>query len=212
MYLFCEGGMLASLQAFPQMFVSANLSALAKYHVSAQDDRTMKRAYYQASATEFIATPTNEILGKLTHAHTFDLDQRQRDAWIHQIEGLRPILAAHTTAFIFIEFIIPRMGKRVDAILLLNGVVMAIEYKVGAGHYNQGDTDQALDYALDLKNFHEGSHHLPIVPILVATPSATKKGPLRGLFFCQIPVLQIRQSMYCLHTGRHQRSDLPQTG
>ena len=44
------------------------------------------------------------------------------------------------------------------------------------------------------------------------TPSATKEGPLRGLFFCQIPVLQIRQSMYCLQTGRHQRSDLPQTG
>src|SRR5262249_28106493 len=33
--------------------------------------------------------------------------------------------------------------------------------------------DQAWDYALDLKNFHEGSHAAPVVPILIATGAST---------------------------------------
>jgi hypothetical protein len=61
------------------------------------------------------------------------------------------------------------MGKRADAVIITGGVVFVIEYKVGADDYQKHAMDQVLDYALDLKNFHEGSHSRTLVPILVAT-------------------------------------------
>jgi hypothetical protein len=70
---------------------------------------------------------------------------------------------------ILFECYIPRMGKRVDTVLILRGLILVLEFKVGATHYDSSALDQVVDYALDLKNFHEGSHARAIVPILVAT-------------------------------------------
>jgi Uncharacterized conserved protein (DUF2075) len=61
------------------------------------------------------------------------------------------------------------MGRRIDVVLLIGGVVFAVEFKIGSTSLDTAALDQAWDYALDLKNFHEASHRLPIVPILVAT-------------------------------------------
>ena len=72
-------------------------------------------------------------------------------------------------AHIFFEYSIPRMGKRIDAVLLIDGIVFVVEFKVGSKEFIGADINQVWDYALDLKYFHEESHHLPIIPILVAT-------------------------------------------
>ncbi len=69
----------------------------------------------------------------------------------------------------FLEFSIPRMGRRVDAVLLIGPVVFVIEFKVGERVFDRAGVDQVWDYALDLKNFHKASHSASIVPILVAT-------------------------------------------
>ena len=61
------------------------------------------------------------------------------------------------------------MGKRTDAVVVYRGVVFVVEYKVGSDTYQKHAIDQVLDYALDLKNFHEGSHQRTIAPVLVAT-------------------------------------------
>ncbi len=78
------------------------------------------------------------------------------------------------TGKIYLEFTIPRMGHRVDAVLFIRGIVIAVEFKIGAKEYLAGDTDQACDYALDLKYFHEGSHHLSVVSMLVASRAAPR--------------------------------------
>lgn len=69
------------------------------------------------------------------------------------------------------------MGRRIDAVLIIEGVVFALEFKVGEEQFEAGARDQVWDYALDLKNFHEASHHAPIVPILIAT-GASNRGEL----------------------------------
>lgn len=102
-------------------------------------------------------------------AHGFVLEHLQRQAWIDQIALLQTVLAKFTSGHILFEFVIPRMGKRADVILILPTVVVVIEFKVGAREFLRPDIDQAHDYALDLKNFHKGSHDLPIIPILCAT-------------------------------------------
>jgi hypothetical protein len=71
--------------------------------------------------------------------------------------------------WIALEFAIPRMGKRVDTIIIRRGIVFVIEFKMGTKHFDASAIDQVTDYALDLKNFHACSHVRRLVPILVAT-------------------------------------------
>ena len=128
-----------------------------------------RRWYWEASADNFRHTNSTAILGQLVVHHPFDVGSRQSDAWLLQIEDLKRLASAIPQSHFFLEFSIPRMGKRADAILLVGGIVFVLEYKVGASEYWNHAADQALDYALDLKNFHTGSHDRTIVPILIAT-------------------------------------------
>lgn len=131
------------------------------------------RALYASSIDVFGATAAEAILGTLAKNSSFDTMQTQRDAWVAQIEFLRERLRG-LTGSVFFEFSIPRMGRRIDVVVLTAGVVFAIEFKVGATTFDSAAVDQVWDYALDLKNFHEASHHLTIVPLLVATDATDR--------------------------------------
>lgn len=131
----------------------------------------MARSYYCAPLSEFLIHEDDFILGKLARHHGHDLEANQKRAWLKQISILRTMCSplAALDAHIYFEFSIPRMGKRADVIVLVQGTVFVLEFKVGASQYHAADINQTVDYALDLKNFHEGSHDLVIVPVLVAT-------------------------------------------
>ena len=133
------------------------------------------RAWYGATIGSFLVVTENEILGELTRNSTFNVDQAQRDAWLAQIAFLKRNLEG-LTGTLFLEFNIPRMGSRVDAVLLIGPVVFVVEFKVGEAAFDQAAVDQVWDYALDLKNFHEASHQVSLVPILIAT-EASKSAP-----------------------------------
>src|SRR6188768_4237449 len=96
------------------------------------------------------------------------VDASQRDAWVGQIAALKTALGA-CDGWLFLEFDVPRIGSRIDAVLIAGPAVVPIEFKVGQHEFLTADRNQAWDYALDLKNFHRASHEVPIVPILVAT-------------------------------------------
>jgi hypothetical protein len=130
------------------------------------------RAWYGASIADFLAADADSVLGQLTMNCDFALIPTQRDAWLAQIEILRNQLAG-LSGSIFFEFNIPRMGRRVDAVLVVGPVVFALEFKVGERTYDRAAIDQVWDYALDLKNFHEASHDAAVVPILVVTAAAS---------------------------------------
>ena len=126
------------------------------------------RCYYHNTIKQFITQPFDSIWSQLTAVGRRDLLQTQKQAWIEQIN----ILKKQTEGFngdIFFEYSIPRIGKRIDAVLLIDGIVFVVEFKVGEKHFTSQDVVQVWDYALDLKYFHEKSHHLPIIPILIAT-------------------------------------------
>jgi hypothetical protein len=126
------------------------------------------RYWYGASIADFLAAESDAVVGQLTTNCDFSLIPTQRDAWLVQIDLLRPHLTG-LTGSVFFEFNIPRMGRRIDVVLLIGPVVFAIEFKVGEKTFERSATNQVWDYALDLKNFHEGSHDVSIAPILVAT-------------------------------------------
>ncbi len=128
------------------------------------------RAFYSASIAEFIDSESNKILGTLTENSGFSIETTQRDAWLAQIKILQQeLLPFSNKGSIFFEFIVPRLGKRIDVLALINHVIFVIEFKIGENLFNRSAIDQVWDYALDLKNFHETSHHCMIAPLLVAT-------------------------------------------
>jgi hypothetical protein len=128
----------------------------------------MERAYYSDSISDFLTRSHDQILGEMVRSHGFDISENQRDAWINQIIFLKKELSS-IKGNIYFEFSIPRMGKRVDVLLLIESYIFILEFKVGSRKYFGADIDQVTDYALDLSNFHEASHHACIVPLLIAT-------------------------------------------
>ena len=129
----------------------------------------MERFFYQNNITGFLVDSEDTILGALARNNSFDLVDLQRNAWLYEITFLKNLLRNESSGHIVFEYSIPRLGKRIDVVLLLHGIVFVLEFKVGAKEYLRQDLEQVWDYALDLKNFHEASHNLTIVPILVAT-------------------------------------------
>jgi hypothetical protein len=125
-------------------------------------------SYYESSIAEFCIADRSKILGVLTEQHRFALEHQQRFAWQVEIELMQRYLHGQAGQ-IYFEFAIPRMGKRADVVILAAGVIFVVEFKVGSNNPDRGALEQVEDYALDLKNFHKGSHTLPVLPVLVPT-------------------------------------------
>ncbi len=144
------------------------------------------RAYYSANRERFYADTPSHILGELTRRHHFDVEAGQRQAWLKQIELLRTALTDLTGFTVYFEFAIPRMGKRADAVVIIGHAIFVIEFKEGQARFEAAAIEQVEDYALDLKNFHEGSHALSIYPILVPTEARESHDLQLELAFDQV--------------------------
>ena len=133
----------------------------------------VQRFFYGDTIEGFLAMPDTQIIGVLTTSHTSlhaSLQGLQAEAWREEISLLKDILVPYIgRGHVYFEYTIPRMGRRIDVVLLLDGIVLLLEFKAFNEQYTKADIAQVWDYALDLKNFHEQSHNRPIVPILVAT-------------------------------------------
>ncbi len=125
-------------------------------------------AYYHASVAEFLSATDHVVMGQMATNNQFGLDPEQKNAWIAQLPILRKALKG-ITGMVYLEFDVPRLGSRIDAVLIAGAAIFPIEFKVGETKFVREHHNQAWDYALDLKNFHKASHSAPIFPMLVAT-------------------------------------------
>ena len=132
-------------------------------------------AYYHNKIANFLTQSENEILGILTQNDRYDLSLKQKDAWIVQIKMLKKILKTFPHGSIIFEYTIPRVGGRIDNVILLNNTIFVIEFKVGGESYLSADATQVRSYAFDLANYHEESHDRTIVPILIETKAPNKE-------------------------------------
>jgi len=128
----------------------------------------MNRAYFSNSIRNFLISTDNEIIGVLSSASEYPVELTQRKAWEEEIKILKNILNNYEGS-IYFEYAIPRMGKRIDVLIIIQSVIFILEFKVGEKEFHSYSIDQVWDYALDLKNFHETSHDKLIAPILIAT-------------------------------------------
>lgn len=129
------------------------------------------RCLYHSDFLSFLSQSTDSVFGMLCDSYHGDALTSTREAWKSEIEVVKGVLSAlaDKTGQIIFEYDIPRLGKRIDVVLLYRGIVFCLEFKVGESKILEADVDQVLDYALDLKNFHKFSQEKVIVPILVAT-------------------------------------------
>ena len=129
------------------------------------------RCLYNNSFTGFLHETGMSVLGKLVDHYHGEARTTTIEAWKGEISIMQDTLSKleDRDGRIIFEYDIPRLGKRVDVVLLLKGIVFCIEFKVGEARILEADVDQVLDYALDLKNFHKFSQEKVIVPILIAT-------------------------------------------
>ena len=129
------------------------------------------RCLYENSFMAFLNDAEMTILGQLCDHYHGDVLTTSREAWKAEIEIMKNLLSQFEdrNGHIVFEYDIPRIGKRVDVILLYKGIIFCLEFKVGQNKILEADVDQVLDYALDLKNFHRFSRDHLIIPILIAT-------------------------------------------
>lgn len=129
----------------------------------------MQRAYYSAKISEFVDETTETLLGKLMVSDEFSVNDLQKNAWREEIDILIDQLRSFANGEIAFEYTIPRMGRRIDVVCIIRGLIFLLEFKVGECEYKKSSEDQVMDYALDLKYFHELSADRYIIPILIST-------------------------------------------
>jgi hypothetical protein len=130
-------------------------------------------AFYAEPISSFLAQSNAHILGEVSRPGIFAITPAQSAAWEDEIEILKEALQG-IDGYLCLEFDVPRIGSRIDAVVLSGGCIFVLEFKVGESAFHREAINQVWDYALDLKNFHRASHQAPIIPILICT--LAKKG------------------------------------
>lgn len=134
-----------------------------------------RRFYYSDSISAFLNRSVNEIIGELTLASQHDINEETSSSWVEEIDTLKEALAPFSGhGSVYFEYNIPRMGRRADVVAVIDGIVFVLEYKTAEQKFHRDAMVQVWDYALDLKNFQEGSHDRVLVPILVASKEKVK--------------------------------------
>ena len=133
------------------------------------------RSYYSASIADFLRQSDREILG-IIHANDISAETtiQQSNTWESEITILKDQLRAFSDGRIIFEYTIPRMGKRVDTVVLYRNIVFLLEFKVGDSEYRESTYDQVYDYALDLRNFQKESHDKLIACLMISTRAPEK--------------------------------------
>lgn len=163
----CKGSLFTlHREVFPSVFATFELM-----------NRPSPRSLYFSDLPTFLSDDPSKVLGQFVPSSHGPLLDTTTAAWKGEIELLQRVLTpwqSDQEAYILFEYDIPRLGKRIDTVLLLRGIVFCLEFKVGQSDILQADVEQVLDYALDLKNFHLYSQDKPIAPILIPTRSGAK--------------------------------------
>jgi hypothetical protein len=138
----------------------------------------MERAYLSIAASDVAALTDDDLFGRLARALPFAVEATQKAAWLYQIVHLRSLAADLPDAHFYMEFLIPRMGRRADLVVIHAGIIFVVEYKLGVSQFERSSLNQVFGYGLDLKHFHETSHNRQVVPVLVATEAVCGEDPV----------------------------------
>lgn len=139
----------------------------------------VKRSYYSNDIQSFLNQDNYSIFGEITTNDQFSAEDLQKNTWNREIEILKRELSQFLDGYIIFEYTIPRIGNRIDNIVIYKGIIFLLEFKVGEKKYPSYAIEQVTDYAFDLSCFHKESHNRLIVPILISTKAHSVKQEIR---------------------------------
>lgn len=139
----------------------------------------VKRSYYSNDIQSFLNQDNYSIFGEITTNDQFSAEDLQKNTWNREIEILKRELSQFLDGHIIIEYTIPRIGNRIDNIVIYKGIIFLLEFKVGEKKYPSYAIEQVTDYAFDLSCFHKESHNRLLVPILISTKAHSVKQEIR---------------------------------
>jgi Uncharacterized conserved protein (DUF2075) len=156
-------------------------------------------AFYAEPIASFLSQSNAHILGELSRPGVFAITPAQSAAWEDEIEILKETLEG-IDGYLCLEFDVPRIGSRIDAVVISAGCIFVLEFKVGESSFHREAINQVWDYSLDLKNFHRDSHHAPIIPILICTQAKQGHRELSRPFADQVyePITTNPDGLLCL--------------
>jgi hypothetical protein len=131
---------------------------------------------------KFLRHNEDSIVGRLStlaNGVGTELVAEQLQAWRRQIAILRTAFEADTTAHwhLLLEYPIPRRGKRIDAVILAEDLILVLEFKCGGRKYDRDARIQVEDYCLDLRDFHNECGSRILIPVLIATEADQSPAP-----------------------------------
>lgn len=136
----------------------------------------MSQAYYGDSIKNFLLTDTDSIKGILDrgvaeHPQIWTIQFASWESSIALLKNQLSVICAQRSEAenwtIFLEYEIPRLLSRIDAVIIARDLIFVLEFKYDRNSYDLADVRQAEDYALDLKDFHLESRDRTIIPILL---------------------------------------------
>lgn len=139
----------------------------------------VKRSYYSNDIQSFLNQDNYSIFGEITTNDQFSAENLQKNTWNREIEILKRELSQLLDGHIIFEYTIPRIGNRIDNIVIYKGIIFLLEFKVGEKKYPSYAIEQVTDYAFDLSCFHKESHNRLLVPILISTKAHSVKQEIR---------------------------------
>ena len=137
----------------------------------------MKQAYFHSTIEDFLNINEDEIIGKLNKAGTSFASQWTitTTSWDSSIQILKKsflelieIDATVKNWHILLEYEIPRLSSRIDAVIIADDIIFVVEFKYDRRKYELADIRQAEDYVNDLLDFHLESKDKIIIPVLLA--------------------------------------------
>lgn len=134
-----------------------------------------KRYLYSDTIDSFLQKSTDTIVGEITLSATQDINKETSNSWQQEVEVLKNVLSPYAQkGSVYFEYNIPRMGRRADVIVLIDGIVFVLEFKTSEQKFTREALIQVWDYTIDLKNFQEGSRDRILIPIVVAPKEKNK--------------------------------------
>jgi hypothetical protein len=151
-------------------------------------------AWYDSSCDQFLQSSTDVVVGRLAQtaaAEGWDTPPAQEKEWNASIDLLKLSLSKkqnerlevlqsaltdprlHEFEDVILEYDFRRRGLRMDCVLLAPGIVVILEFK--RQKPTLADRDQAMSYAINLREFHEVTQNaikdgnLIVAPFVVST-------------------------------------------
>ncbi len=183
----------------------------------------MRQAYYSNTLSNFLSDSADAIVGQLNLGITDYkyIWTRTTASWSTSIQifkdNFSELIKEYGSAknwTLLLEYEIPRLLRRIDAVLIADDIIFVIEYKDDRKEYRVADKRQAEDYAMDLQDFHLGSRGKTIVPILLSPDAIDAKQEFSASSQFVKPTIfankhNLFKTIYYAYTNFHDESASP---